>query len=181
MTDGRLSRHERYRIHALHEAGCLLRGIAFALDRAPSIISRELRRNLVGRCYDPVQAQHVSQRYRSRASGRRRIAPMDIEHIEACLREDWSPEQVAGTTGLASHAWIYQHVYADQRRGGTLFQGLRRRRRQRRRRRLRDGRGQLRHRRSWRERPAVVEDRSRLGDWRSTRCTLRAVKPSWLR
>ncbi|MGF6312110.1 IS30 family transposase [Bradyrhizobium sp. i1.8.4] len=30
---------------------------------------------------------------------------------------------------------------------------------------MRDGRGQLTHRRSWTERPAVVEQRSRIGDW----------------
>ena len=165
MANGRLNQHERYRIHALHEAGCSLRGIAFALDRAPSTISRELRRNSPGRCYDPAQAQRISDHRRSQAGRRKRIGPEHIARIEACLREDWSPEQVAGATGLASHEWIYQHIYAEQRRGGTLFKTLRRRRRQRRRRGMRDGRGQLRHRRSWRERPAVVEQRSRLGDW----------------
>lgn len=165
MADGRLSQHERYRIHSLREAGCSLRGIALALDRSPSTISRELRRNRVDRYYEPIRAQRLSERRRSQASQRTRIAAEHIECIEACLREDWSPEQIAGTTGLASHEWIYQHVYADQRQGGTLFKSLRRRRRKRRRRGLRDGRGQLRHRRNWRERPPVVEQRSRLGDW----------------
>ncbi|MGY4315292.1 hypothetical protein ACVWW1_004619 [Bradyrhizobium sp. JR3.5] len=46
-----------------------------------------------------------------------------------------------------------------------LFTHLRKRRRKRRRRRMRDGRGQLTHRRNWTERPAVVEQRSRIGDW----------------
>ncbi|KLB13184.1 transposase, partial [Xanthomonas hortorum pv. gardneri] len=35
----------------------------------------------------------------------------------------------------------------------------------RRRRGVRDGRGQLTHRRSWTQRPSVVEQRSRIGDW----------------
>ncbi|OLH39417.1 transposase, partial [Xanthomonas oryzae pv. oryzae] len=39
------------------------------------------------------------------------------------------------------------------------------RRRKRRRRGMRDGRGQLTHRRSWTQRPSVVEQRSRIGDW----------------
>ena len=165
MADGRLNQHERYRIHALHEAGCCLRGIALQLNRSPSTISRELRRNRVGRRYDPERAQRLSDRRQSQASTRTRIGEDRIQRIRAHLAEDWSPEQIAGATGLASHEWIYQHVYADQRRGGTLFRSLRRRRRQRRRRGLRDGRGQLRHRRSWRERPAVVEQRARIGDW----------------
>lgn len=165
MADGRLNQHERYRIHALLEAGCSLRGIAFALDRAPSTICREIRRNRTGRRYDPDRAQQLHDHRRSQASRRTRITPLQVAQIEARLCEDWSPEQIAGATGLASHEWIYQHVYADQRQGGTLYQRLRRRRRQRRRRGLRDGRGQLRHRRSWRERPAVVERRARLGDW----------------
>jgi IS30 family transposase len=165
MANSRLSQHERYRIHCLREAGCSLRAIALALDRAPSTISRELRRNGVGPHYEPIRAQGLSEQRRSLASQRTRIAPEHIACIEACLREDWSPEQIAGVTGLASHEWIYQHIYADQRQGGTLFTSLRQRRRKRRRRGLRDGRGQLRHRRSWRERPPVVEQRSRLGDW----------------
>ncbi|MCE4287526.1 IS30 family transposase, partial [Xanthomonas hortorum pv. vitians] len=76
-----------------------------------------------------------------------------------------SPEQIAGRTGLASHEWIYRHIYADQTRGGQLFTHLRKRRRKRRRRGVRDGRGQLTHRRSWTQRPSVVEQRSRIGDW----------------
>lgn len=165
MADGRLNQHERYRIQALHEAGHSLRGIAFQLSRSPSTISRELRRNRVGRRYDPERAQRLNDRRRSQASTRSRIRADQIRQIEAHLAEDWSPEQIAGATGLASHEWIYRHVYADQRGGGTLFRLLRRRRRQRRKRGLRDGRGQLRHRRSWRERPAEVEGRVRIGDW----------------
>ncbi|OLI29489.1 hypothetical protein IXO92_16795, partial [Xanthomonas oryzae pv. oryzae] len=60
---------------------------------------------------------------------------------------DFSPEQIAGRTGLASHACIYRHIDADQKRGGQLFMHLRKRRRKRRRRGVRDGRGQLTHRR----------------------------------
>ncbi|ENE4777098.1 IS30 family transposase [Klebsiella variicola] len=158
MAIGRLDQHERYRIHSLRE-------IAQTLVRAPSTISRELRRNASGGHYEPQRAQRLSQRRRTHASRRPRVMPQAIASIEQCLRQDWSPEQIAGSTGLASHEWIYGHIYADQRRGGTLYQGLRRPRRRRRKRRLRNGRGQLTGRRSWRERPDVVESRARTGDW----------------
>lgn len=110
MSSGRLCLRERYCIHALHQAHWSMHAIADALDRAPSTISRELR---------------------SRASRRPRIDPKAIAQIESQLAEDWSPEPIAATTGLASHEWIFQHIYADQRRGGSLYRALRRRRRRR--------------------------------------------------
>lgn len=165
MASGRLNLHERYRIQALHEARFSVRTIASILERAPSTISRELCRNRSGRRYQPEAAHDAARLRRTRASRRLRIDAARIRQIEALLAEDHSPEQIAGSTGLASHEWIYQHIYANQRRGGALFRHLRRRRRQRRRRGLRDGRGQLQHRRHWTERPAVVEARSRIGDW----------------
>ncbi|OLI49758.1 IS30-like element IS1112a family transposase, partial [Xanthomonas oryzae] len=109
--------------------------------------------------------QRISEHRRTQASRRPRIDAERIGQIEDLLREDFSPEQIAGRTGLASHEWIYRHIYADQKRGGQLFMHLRKRRRKRRRRGMRDGRGQLTHRRSWTQRPSVVEQRSRIGDW----------------
>ncbi len=102
---------------------------------------------------------------RSLASQRPRIDSARIARIEVLLAEDFSAEQIAGSTGLARHEWIYQRIYADQKRGGCLLRRLRRRRRQWRRRGLRDGRGQLPHQRRWTARPAIVEQCARLGDW----------------
>ncbi|RBJ45889.1 IS30 family transposase, partial [Xanthomonas oryzae] len=133
--------------------------------RAPSTISRELRRNQHAARYQPDHAQRISAHRRTHASRRPRIDAERIGQIEVLLREDASPEQIAGRTGLASHAWIYRHIDADQKLGGQLFMHLRKRRRKRRRRGVRDGRGQLTHRRSWTQRPSVVEQRSRIGDW----------------
>ncbi|MCJ2374459.1 IS30 family transposase [Pseudomonas sp. RGM 3321] len=165
MSSSRLDLSERYRLHALHETSLSLRAIADTLGRAPSTISRELRRNRHGGRYTPEQAQRASQQRRTQASQRPRIGAERIAQIEALLAEDFSPAQIAGRTGLASHEWIYRHIYADQRCGGQLFGHLRQRRRKRRRRGVRDGRGQLKDRRSWKERPAVVEQRRRIGDW----------------
>ncbi|RBH42408.1 IS30-like element IS1112a family transposase, partial [Xanthomonas oryzae] len=165
MSSSRLDLSERYRLHALHETGMSMRAIADALERAPSTISRELRRNQHAARYRPDHAQRISEHRRTQASRRPRIDAERIGQIEDLLREDFSPEQIAGRTGLASHEWIYRHIYADQKRGGQLFMHLRKRRRKRRRRGMRDGRGQLTHRRSWTQRPSVVEQRSRIGDW----------------
>ena len=45
--------------------------------------------------------------------------------IEKKLREDWSPEQTAGFTGLASTEIIYRHVYEGKHTGGNLHTHLR--------------------------------------------------------
>ncbi|AAW75952.1 hypothetical protein XOO2698 [Xanthomonas oryzae pv. oryzae KACC 10331] len=120
-----------------------MRAIADVLARAPSTISRELRRNQHAARYQPDHAQRISAHRRTQASRRPRIDAERIGQSEVLLREDVSPEQIAGRTGLASHAWIYRHIDADQKRGGQLFMHLRKRRRNRRRRGVRDGRGQL--------------------------------------
>ncbi len=143
MSSSRLDLSERYRLHALYETGMSMRAIADVLARAPSTISRELRRNQHAARYQPDHAQRISAHRRTQASRRPRIRAERIGQIEVLLREDVSPEQIAGRTGLASHAWIYRHIDADQKRGGQLFMHLRKRRRKRRRRGVRDGRGQL--------------------------------------
>ncbi|MCE4282171.1 IS30 family transposase, partial [Xanthomonas hortorum] len=134
MSSSRLDQAERYRLHALYETGMSMRAIADALERAPSTISRELRRNQHARHYLPDHAQRISEHRRTQASRRPRIDAERIAQIEVLLSEDFSPEQIAGRTGLASHEWIYRHIYADHKRGGQLFTHLRKRRRKRRRR-----------------------------------------------
>ncbi|MCE4365157.1 helix-turn-helix domain-containing protein, partial [Xanthomonas hortorum] len=84
--------------------------IADALERAPSTISRELRRNQHARHYLPDHAQRISEHRRTQASRRPRIDAERIAQIEVLLSEDFSPEQIAGRTGLASHEWIYRHI-----------------------------------------------------------------------
>ena len=91
--------------------------------------------------------------------------------VEAYLREDLSPEQIVGVMRkngeeTVSHERIYQHVYADHRRGGTLYKHLRQCRKKRRNRLGRqDRRGRIQNRVSIEERPAVVEKRFYYGDW----------------
>ena len=124
MADGRLNLHERYRIHALHAAGLSLRAIGRELDRAPSTISRELRRNRTGRSYQPERAHALSRARRSDASSRPRIDARHIGRIEAYLEGDWSPQQIAVRLRLdhpddegmrISHEAIYQALYVQGR------------------------------------------------------------------
>ena len=87
------------------------------------------------------------------------------------MREDWSPEQVAGWLQRhgrlsISHETIYRYIWQDRERGGSLYQHLRGARKQRRKRYGRyDSRGRLAGKRRITERPAEVNTRRALGHW----------------
>jgi IS30 family transposase len=92
--------------------------------------------------------------------------------VEKLLRLSWSPEQVSHRLALesggarhVSHETIYRYVYRDKQEGGSLHACLRRRHM------YRNRMHKYRCRKGWdtrrpiAERPAVVEERSRIGDW----------------
>ena len=65
-----------------------------------------------------------------------------------------------------SHETIYRHIWADKSSGGTLWRHLRCARKQKRKRYGRyDSRGRLAGKKMIGQRPAIVAQRSRLGDW----------------
>ena len=89
--------------------------------------------------------------------------------VEEKIREDWSPEQISGRLkkeGVAiSHEHIYQYIYADKRAGGTLWTHLRCQKKRRKRYGKHDRRGKIPNRKSIEERPEIVQQRARFGDW----------------
>ncbi|MDP1664910.1 MAG: IS30 family transposase, partial [Methylobacter sp.] len=80
---------------------------------------------------------------------------------------DWSPEQVSGKLEITiSHERIYQPIWADKQCGGTLYQHLRHSNKKRKTRYgSKDKRGQIRNRISIDERPEIVAQKTRIGDW----------------
>ena len=88
---------ERYAINVMRKHHYSIRAIARELGRAPSTVSRELRRNLrptgryVPASRTPTRRPGAEDRGETRASG------LKIwEVVERYLRMDWSPEQVSG-------------------------------------------------------------------------------------
>ena len=114
-----LSLEDRCEIARLQAEGRSVRQIAAAVDRAPSTIARELRRNSgrqVG--YKPTYAQEQARA--RRWSGSRLERDPDLRHsVIERLAAGWSPEQVAGRmareTGrtVISHESIYRFVHAQ--------------------------------------------------------------------
>ncbi|MGH6644658.1 MAG: IS30 family transposase, partial [Bradyrhizobium sp.] len=119
---GQLSLEERYTIAHLYKDGQSIRKIAANLDRAPSTVSRELKRNCgtqVG--YKPGYADEQARARRWTGSRLERDAELR-GLVLGQLQRGWSPEQIAGrlrqqnAATTISHESIYRFIYAQVRR-----------------------------------------------------------------
>lgn len=175
-----LSLAEREEVSRGVAAGASVRSIAGSLGRAPSTISRELRRN-GGR--DRYRAAVADKRAWDRGLRPKRckLASHDQlrQLVAARLEENWSPEQIAGwlkrtypddEAHQVSHETIYRSLFIQAR--GVLKKELqahlrsgRAIRRSRHATGKGDGRGTIVGAISIRERPAEVEDRAVPGHW----------------
>jgi len=169
LTYAQLTREQRYQIYILSKAGHLQNFIAGEIGVHPATISRELRRGRGRRGYRPKQADELASA-RKQKRYRARIPAATWALVEQLLRQDWSPEQVSGwltkeKQQSVSHERIYQYIYRDKAEGGTLFHHLRCRKKRRKRYGSYDRRGRLQGCRSIEERPSVVDQRKRIGDW----------------
>lgn len=168
MNYTQLTQEQRYQIYALLKMGHNRTEIAAVIGTHKSTVSRELSRNKGQRGYRPKQAHHKAL---SRRNGsRKRISAETWELIETKLRLDWSPEQVSGWLYRhhaiqVSHEWIYQYILADKQAGGNLHRHLRCQKKRRKRYGSYDRRGKMPNRVSIEERPVIVEERTRIGDW----------------
>ncbi|MHA1237041.1 MAG: IS30 family transposase [Candidatus Hodarchaeales archaeon] len=163
-----LTQEQRYQIKAFLSVGTKKPAIARELGVAKSTIYREVKRNAGQRGYRPKQA-HGKALKRRKTKSQTRVSAETWALVEKRLRKDWSPEQISGRlkeNGIyISHERIYQYVYADKRAGGNLWKHLRCPKKYRKRVGGRDRRGKIPNRRSIEERPAIVEERTCLGDW----------------
>ena len=162
-----LSQAQRYQIEILKKAGKDQKQIAVLLAVSPATICRELKRNTGKRGYRPKQAQLRADNRRTGATKAMKMTDEVIVEIEQKIRLDWSPEQVSGVLEMTiSHERIYQHIWADKHNGGTLYKHLRQSNKMRKKRYgSKDKRGQIRNRISIDERPEIVAQKTRIGDW----------------
>lgn len=164
-----LTSEQRYQIYALLKKNHTQTDISRVVGVHKSTISREIRRNTGKRGYRPKQA-HAMALQRRDDNVRVRILESTWQRVEQLLREDWSPEQISlwlWEVGeqYVSHESIYQYVYWDKNCGGDLYTHLRCKKQRRKRYGCYDRRGKLSNQVSIDERPAVVDQRVRQGDW----------------
>lgn len=165
-----LTYEQRCQIYALKKIGCSQRFIAATVEVNQSTISRELARNTGQKGYRPKQAQIKCNIRAKNATQPTKMTSGMVRLIEAMLRQEWSPEQISGRLleeqQLISHEIIYRHVWADKRAGGNLFESLRQQgKKYDKRRNGKSTRGQIKNRVSIDNRPSIVDEKSRIGDW----------------
>ena len=173
MRYHQLSDHERYAIARFRRQGYSLRAVANLLARAPSTISRELRRNATHHDghYRPEKACQYTLARRRRSRRNQRYGPRDWAPIATAIRRKWSPAQIAGRAEhlhqpCMSTETIYRYLRLDRRHGGELWRNLRivakfgRKRRG-----SPPTRGRLLGKRHISERPKHVENRRQHGHW----------------
>jgi IS30 family transposase len=167
MIYTQLTYEQRYQIYALLKIGQTQAEISRYLEVHRSTISRELRRNIGDRGYRPKQAHQLAASRSKRSQ--LRISEDHWGLVKKRIRFDLSPEQVSNNlkeNGLSiSHEWIYQYVYLDKKNGGDLHTHLRSQKTYRKRTGKYDRRGRIIGQISIDERPSVVDERKRLGDW----------------
>ena len=171
MNYQQLTENERYQIYALKKAGHKQVEMAELLGRSPATISRELRRNGGLRGYRPRQAQRLTKRRQTRAFKARKVTDEVRRHIETLIRQELSPQQVVDYLARRQivslhHETVYSMIYSDKAAGGDLYRHLRIAAKPYRKRYGHyDRRGKIPDRVSIDERPDIVDQRCRIGDW----------------
>lgn len=166
---GHLTAEERDRIAQLRCQGASQKEIAAAVTRHPATISRELHRNGTGEQYYAAQAQRQAQaRRRDRPLVRRMDDPLIDEAVRSGLARDWSPAQIAAclkqvhptearrrVSAQTIYTWIERDAYRAHWRSHLRRRGKRPYRRKK----AACGGAPI------ADRPQVIEDRLRLGDF----------------
>ncbi len=171
MTYKQLTYEQRCQIYILKKSGMFQQVIACAIGVSQSAISRELKRNTGERGYRHSQAQEKSDMRRSEATKAIKMTPDMIRVVESKLREKLSPEQISGwlldeREEYLSYETIYLHIWSDKASGGNLFTHLRRKgKAYQPRGKSQAGRGHIINRISIDERPSIVDEKKRVGDW----------------
>jgi IS30 family transposase len=166
-----LTYEQRCQIYALKQRGDSSAAIAKELGVDRSTIGRELERNSGQKGYRYKQAQEKSkQRKLEVPNPNQKLTPQLIVLIEKDLGLQWSPVQISGRLkrrGIdISHETIYTHIWKDKHQGGILYKELRHHgKKYSKRSKGTAGRGCIPGRVDIDERPSIVEEKTRLGDW----------------
>lgn len=167
-----LTMNERETISRMLYAGESQGAIARKLSRAPSTISREIRRNASREGYLAHLAHaKAATRRRQRPLVRKLDRPEVGDYVRRRLASCWSPDQIAGRSKRdasrnpkrqVSHQTVYDWInrQGDYRAHWEQFLRFRGRRRK-----SGDRRGQIPRQVHVDRRPKIVDERRRYGDW----------------
>lgn len=173
MSYSHLTIEKRYHINAYKSAGYKNNAIAKKLNVHPSTIGRELKRNggKISGIYFPVGANdYANERSKIQAGNANRILDDNVkELIIKYIKKDYSPEQASAMLKIEhniTYSLVSIYKFIDQDRGnkGELYTHLRHKGK----RRAKYGnkyKGRIKDRVSISQRPEVVDDKARIGDF----------------
>lgn len=165
-----LTQEQRYQIAGLFKANYTISGIALEVGVNKSTISREILRNKGPDGYNPKLAQKKYAHRKKNSYKHSRLTSEMEEIIKEKIELNWSPEQIYGYCkrrgiGMVSHETIYRYIREDRANGGNLHKHLRHSKKKRKKYGSKEKRGQIKNRVSIDERPEVVDQKTRIGDW----------------
>ena len=170
-----ITNEERFYIWNASREGVSQRQIAETLERHPSTISREMRRNRLPRSI--MYTHHWAcemvkwRKQRLARTKHRKVTPEIGDTIEQMIKQFLSPEQVSGYLKLhlnlsLSHETIYRYIYEDKLRHQELKPFLRQGKKLRRKRYGTGARvSKIPNRNCISKRPKIVDKKTRIGDW----------------
>ena len=163
---------QRSQIAILKDRGDSANKIAKALKVRHTTITREISRNSENTTYQQEKAQAKSELRRSSPSrAKKKMKPNVVAQIKQKLELQWSPVQISGflkkrAIAEISHETIYTYIWKDKQQGGLLYKHLRHHgKKYNKRGHKLAGRGCIIARIDIDQRPQIVEEKSRLGDW----------------
>ena len=163
---------QRCQIYTLKKRNFSQREIAKDINCSQSTISRELKRNTGLKNYRFKQAQELTSARRLAACKPTKMTPEFIFKVERLIEEeDWCPEVISGSLLInegikISHQTLYSHIWKNKKQGGDLYLHLRRQgKKYLHRINGKSCKGQIIGRVSIDERPQVVDEKTRIGDW----------------
>ena len=165
-----LQKDERIKIQTLLEVGKSIDEISIYIERHRSTVYREMKRSGIQAERYSAELYHLQSRTNMiRNQCDQGPTEETVKLIERQIIQDqWSPEQISSWLKLhhherVSHSWIYQYITKDKAEGGELSNHLRR-----------GGsyqkepveyRGKIANRVPIEQRPEIVTERTRLGDY----------------
>ncbi len=172
LIPAHITQAQRYTIEVMMRAGYKQKEIALAIEKDKSVISRELKRNcdLRSGAYKSDLANRKYQERMQSKSKNIRFTTAIRKLVDKGMKQQWSPEQISNYTyekgiEMVSHERIYQYVIEDKKSGGSIYLNLRRKKKYRKRIGGKDKRGKIKDQKNIKERPMVVGNGVRIGDF----------------
>lgn len=167
-----LTQGQRYQLQALLKNRLSQQVMADTLGVHKSTVSRELRRNSDPGGYCPEAAERRKSERKRNAHKSKKADDQHKQIVEKALLLGWSPENISCRMKIElpgkaiSHTTIYRLIAEDKANGGDLYKELPRHGKTRwKGGKRKAGRSQIPDRKDITERPEIVEQRARLGDW----------------